>query len=157
MTTVRFCRAILPGLLVVALGPAAHTQSAAARPVVLVTAANELDTSATAGAAATRVGGVVVGGASGGSSTYVHSELWEVVRRFSEECSAATFVTNPATPHTMTIHTDYERLHSIMLGSIPLYQLALLDRDGNPLYVAKKNYLRRQIKPICGIIRQHGE
>jgi hypothetical protein len=129
-------------------------QASPSRPVVLVTSQNELDTSTAAAGAATHVGRVVVGGAGAQSSIYVHSEVWEVVRRFSEECPAATFVTNPETPHAMTIHTDYQKVHSMVVGTIALYQLALLDRDGNPLYVAKKNYLRRQIKPICGVIQQ---
>lgn len=96
---------------------------------------------------------MVVGGTGSSASVYVHSEVWEVVRRFSEECPAATFVTNPQTPHTMTIHTDYQKINNFPLGSIQLYQLALLDHNGNPLYVSKKNYLKREIKPICGAIQ----
>jgi hypothetical protein len=56
-------------------------------------------------------------------------------------------------PHTLTIHTDYEKLHNLMLGDMRLYQLSLLDSSGNPLYVSKKEYLRNQIKPICKAIK----
>lgn len=75
-----------------------------------------------------------------------------MIRRFSEECPATTFVTNPETPHTLTIHTDYEKINSLVVGQMVLYQLSLLDETGNPLYVSKKNYLRREIKPICKVI-----
>lgn len=78
--------------------------------------------------------------------------MWEVIRRFSEECPAATFVTNPQTPHTLTIHTDYEKFSSLVMGRMVLYQFSLLDGEGNPLYVSKNNYLRREIKPICKVI-----
>lgn len=122
------------------------------RITVLVTAADEVDTSVATGGAATKIGGAVVGGASGSASTYEHSEVWEVVRRFSAECPVASFVTNPQTPHTLTIHADYTKQHSLMTGTMVIYQLVLLDKDGNPLYVAKKNWLYREVKPICGVI-----
>jgi hypothetical protein len=61
-------------------------------------------------------------------------------------------VTNPETPHTLTIHTDYEKISSLVGGKMVLYQLSLLDETANPLYVSKKNYLRREIKPICKVI-----
>ena len=127
-------------------------QSVPARPTVLVTSGAEAVTSTDATGAATHVGGVVIGSAGSGTSTYEHSEVWEVIRRFSEECPLATFVTNPETPHMMTIHTDYEKINSLVVGQMALYQLSLLDETGNPLYVAKKNYLRREIKPICKVI-----
>lgn len=129
-------------------------QTTPTRPTVLVTSGTEAVSSTNATGAATRVGGVVVGSAGSNTSTYEHSEVWEVVRRFSEGCLAATFVTNPETPHTMTIHTDYEKFSSIVLGKLVLYQLSLLDEAANPLYVTKKNYLRREVKPICKVIEQ---
>jgi hypothetical protein len=127
-------------------------QSGPSRPTVLVTSVTEAVTTTSATGAATHVGGVVVGTAGSSTSTYEHSEVWEVIRRFSEECPVATFVTNPETPHTLTIHTDYEKIRSLVVGQMVLYQLSLLDETGNPLYVSKKNYLRREIKPICKVI-----
>jgi hypothetical protein len=75
-----------------------------------------------------------------------------VIRRFSEECPVATFATNPETPHSLTVHIDYEKINSLVMGQVILYQLSLLDEKGDPLYVSKKNYLRREIKPICKMI-----
>ena len=145
----------LIGLAVLfSLSYVASGQTQESRPVVLVTAANEIDASASSTGAATDLGRVAVDGGTASSSIYVHSEIWEVVRRFTEDCPAATFVTNPATPHSMTIHTDYEKRRTLTVGTLTLYQLALLDRSGNPLYVGKKKYLRYEIKPICNAIRQ---
>jgi hypothetical protein len=134
------------------LSSAAITQEAAKRPTILVTAGNETETSTSVSGAATKVGGVAVGAAASDTSTYEHSEIWEVVRRFSAECPAATFVVNPETPHTLTIHTDYEKAPTLV-GKIILYQLSLLDAWHNPLYISKKNYLYREIKPICRAIQ----
>jgi hypothetical protein len=133
-----------------------HSQhvTTASNPTVLVTASSETDNATSATGAATKVGGVVVGGAGANSSTYEHSEVWEVARRFSEECPAASFVTNPQTPHTLTIHTDYQKAGSMLTGQIVLYQLVLLNSENNPLYISKKNYLRREVKPICKVIEQ---
>lgn len=125
------------------------------RPTVLVTASRELDKATSTTGAATKVGGVAVGAAGTDTSIYEHSEVWEVVRRFGEECPAASFVTNPQTPHSLTIHTDYEKVSSLMTGTVILYQLVLLDSANNPLYISKKNWLRREIKPICKVIEQH--
>lgn len=123
--------------------------------VVLITATSETDTATSATGAATAIGRVAVGTAGTNTSTYEHSEVWEVVRHFSEECSAATFVTNPATPHSLTIHVDYQKVSGgFLLGTIVVYQLALLDHANNPLYVSKKELLHRQIKPICKVIQQ---
>ena len=124
------------------------------RPTVLVVASTETTTTSNATGAATKVGGVVVGTAGQSSSTYEHSEVWEVVRRFSAECPSAIFVTNPETPHTFTIHTDYVKSHGLVTGGLVLYQLALLDAANNPLYVSKKNWLYREIKPICKSIER---
>jgi hypothetical protein len=99
------------------LAPAAFPQQPPSRPTVLITAQIESDTSTSTSGAATRVGDVVIAGGGRSSSAYEHSEAWEVVRRFSEECQAATFVTNPQTPHTFTIHTDYQKVSSIVIGS----------------------------------------
>ena len=54
----------------------------------------------------------------------------------------------------MTVHTDYEKVGSVVLGKVTLYQLSLLDEFNNPIFVTKKNYLYREIKPICKIIEQ---
>ena len=124
------------------------------RPTVLVTASTESDSSTNATGAATNVGGVVVGTAGANSSTYEHSEVWEVVRRFNTECPAASFVTNPQSPHTLTIHTDYQKISGVFMGGAILYQLVLLDNANNPLYVSKKNWLYREIKPICKVIQK---
>lgn len=122
--------------------------------VILVTAGEEVETSASAAGGATAIGPAVVGGAHANSSTYIHSEVWDVVRHLSQDCPAATYVTNPSTPHTLTVHVDYERIHSLVVDR--LYQLALLDANGNPLFVGKKTYLSRQIKPLCAAIQlQH--
>lgn len=122
---------------------------------VLVTASSETDTTTSATGAATAVGRVAVGTAGAKTSTYEHSEVWEVVRRFNEECSSAIFVTNPETPHTLTIHVDYERINGgFMMGNVAIYQLVLLDHANNPLYVSKKNWLRREIKPLCQVIQR---
>jgi hypothetical protein len=132
----------------------ASTQSTPSRLTVLITATTESDTTVSASGAATKVGGVVLGSGGSSSSTYEHSEVWEVVRRFADECPAANFVTNPQTPHNLTIHTDYQKEHSSVLGTVALYQLVLLDNSNNPLYVSKKDWLRREIKPICKMIEQ---
>lgn len=127
----------------------AHPQS-----TVLVTSGIEAVASTSTTGGSTKVGNTVLGTAGTSTSTYEHSEVWEVVRRFSTECPAATFVINPATPHTMTVHTDYEKVGSVVLGKVTLYQLSLLDEFNNPIFVTKKNYLYREIKPICKIIEQ---
>jgi hypothetical protein len=133
----------------------AQTLQQSTRPTVLITASNETVTSSRASGAATVVGHVAVGTAGTNTSTYEHSEVWEVVRRFNEECPAATFVTNPETPHTLTIHTDYQKVNGgLLMGTVLLYQLVLLDQANNPLYVSKKNWLKREIKPICKIIQK---
>ena len=129
-------------------------QPSQSRPIVLVTASNEIDSSASVSGAVTAVGPVAVGTAGAHTSTYEHSEVWEVVRRFNEECPTAVFVTNPETAHSLTIHTDYQKVNSGVMGTVILYQLSLLDHASNPLYVSKKNWLRREIKPICKIIQQ---
>jgi hypothetical protein len=133
---------------------AQQPQAPPTRLTVLVTASSETDSATSAAGAATKVGGVVVGGAGANTSTYEHSEVWEVVRRFSEECSAASFVTNPLTPHTLTIHADYQKVSGVLMAGTVLYQLVLLDGAGNPLYVSKKNWLYREIKPICKVIQK---
>jgi hypothetical protein len=130
-------------------------QNAVSRRTILVTASSETDTATSVTGAATSVGHVAVGAAGANSSTYEHSEVWEAVRRFNEECSVATFVTNPETPHDLTIHVDYQKANAGMLvGTVVVYQLVLLDHANNPLYVSKKNWLRREIKPICRVIQQ---
>ena len=121
---------------------------------VLITASTESDTSTSATGATTQVGHAVIGTAGAFSSTYEHSEVWEVIRRFTDECPAASFVTNPQTPHNFTIHTDYQKIHSAVLGTVILYQLVLLDGGNNPLLVTKKDWLRREVKPICKMIEQ---
>jgi hypothetical protein len=139
-------------LLLLVLGSLCAVASAQTRPVVLIAANTETDSATSAAGAATNVGGVVVAGGGANTSTYEHSEIWEVYRRFSDECPAASFVTNPQTPHSLTIHTDYQKVSSLMTGTVVLYQLVLLDGANNPLYVSKKNWLRREIKPICKVI-----
>jgi len=132
-----------------------QAQITPSRMTILVTASNETVTASRTTGAATVVGHVAVGTAGTNTSTYEHSEVWEVVRRFNEECHAATFVTNPETPHTLTIHTDYEKVNGgLLMGTVVLYQLVLLDHANNPLYVSKKNWLRREIEPICKIIQK---
>ena len=143
------------GLVSVAASQQSQAQITQSRVTILVTASNETVTATRTTGAATVVGHVAVGTAGANTSTYEHSEVWEVVRRFSEECPAATFVTNPDTPHTMTIHTDYQKVNGgFIMGSAVLYQLVLLDQTNNPLYVSKKNWLKREIKPICKIIQK---
>ncbi|MGH9520163.1 MAG: hypothetical protein ACRD2D_10955 [Terriglobales bacterium] len=125
------------------------------RPTVLVTASTETDSTTTATGAATNVGSVIVGTGGANTSTYEHSEVWEVVRRFEKECPSASFVTNRQTPHTLTVQVDYQKLNGgFLMGTVTLYQLVLLDSVKNPLYVSKKNWLRREIKPICKIIQK---
>ena len=138
--------------LLLVLGSLCAGASAQTRPVVLITANSETDSATSATGAATKVAGVAVGAAGADTSIYEHSEVWEVYRRFSDECSSASFVTNPQTPHSLTIHTDYQKVSSLMTGTLVLYQLVLLDSANNPLYVSKKNWLRREIKPICKVI-----
>ena len=133
---------------------AALPQVTPSRVTVLVTSGTESETTTTARGAATTLGGVAVGTAGSGSSTYEHSEVWEVVRRFTAECPGITFVVNPSTPHSLEIHADYEKVASMVLGKVALYQLSLLNATGDPLYVSKKNYLRREIKPICRMIQR---
>ena len=133
------------------IAAASHAQG---RPTILVTSGSEAVTSTSTTGGATRVGNTVIGSGGSSTSTYEHSEVWEVVRRFSSDCPGATFVTNPETPHTMTVHTDYEKVGSPLFGQLKLYQLSLLDDAGNPLFVSKKNYLYRQIKPVCKVISE---
>ncbi len=121
---------------------------------MLVAGRSEIDSTTGATGAATNVGGVIVGTGGADTSTYEHSEVWEVVRRFKEECPSASFVTNPQTPHTLTIDVDYQKVNGgFLMGTVTLYQLVLLDSGKNPLYVSKKNWLRREIKPICKVIQ----
>ena len=123
------------------------------RPVILVTAQTETDTTTSAGGAATRVGGVVIAGGGADSSTYEHSVVWEVVRRLTSECPSATYVVNPATPHTLTIHVDYFTRGHLLGTPLVFYQLVLLD-DSNPVFISKQAYLRQTIKPTCKAIKQ---
>jgi hypothetical protein len=138
----------LASLMILSCTLCVAQRPSAPRPTVLITSGVENDSVASMDGAATRVGGVLVGTAGASTSSYEHSEVWEVFRRFAAECPAAIFVTNPETPHTLTVHTDYQKVPT-MIGPIVLYQLSLLDSAGNPLYVTKKDYLRREIKPIC--------
>jgi hypothetical protein len=143
------------GSVCVDVSQQSQAQITSSRATILVTASNETDTATRTTGAATVVGRVAVGTAGANTSTYEHSEVWEVVRRFNEGCPAATFVTNPETPHSLTIHTDYEKVSGgLLMGTVVLYQLVLLDHANNPLYVSKKNWLRREIKPICKIIQK---
>jgi len=143
------------GLVSVAASQQSQAQITQSRVTILVTASNETVTASRATGAATVVGHVAVGTAGTNTSTYEHSEVWEVVRRFNEGCPTAIFVTNPETPHSLTIHTDYEKVNGgLLMGTVILYQLVLLDQTNNPLYVSKKNWLRREIKPICKIIQK---
>jgi hypothetical protein len=121
---------------------------------VLVTSATEVVMSKSADGVATKIGPTVVGGVGSTASTYEHSEVWEVVRRLTEGCPSATFVTNPQTPHTLTIRTDYTKGHGPVAGGMVIYQLVLLDSSENPLYVSKKDWLHREIKPICAAIQK---
>ncbi len=130
-------------------------ESPAQHITVLVAASAETDSTTTAAGAATNVGNVLVGGGGANTSTYEHSEVWEVVRRFQEECPSASFVTNPQTPHALTIQVDYQKVNGgFLVGTLTLYQLVLLDSTKNPLYISKKNWLHREIKPICKMIEK---
>ncbi|MBV8630127.1 MAG: hypothetical protein JOZ83_04330 [Silvibacterium sp.] len=141
-------------LAVLMLAASVGTGFSQVHPTVLITGSAETDTTVNATGAGVQVGNAVVGGAGGTKSTYEHSELWEVARRFQEECPKATFVTNSATPHTLTIQTDYQKLSGLVFGGENLFQLVLLDAAGNPVYISKKNWLRREIKPVCKAISQ---
>jgi len=148
------CFALAASLICLQPGVAQQPSTRAPRMTVLVTATTEVDRTASATGAATRVGGVAVGSAGGTSSVYEHSEIWEVVRRLTEVCPEVTFVTDPQTAHNLTIHTDYQKVHSTVMGTLVLYQLVLLDSSNNPLLVTKKNWLRREVKPMCKAIEQ---
>jgi hypothetical protein len=128
--------------------PAAQAQT------VLVTSSQETDSASSVAGLGTKAGPVVIGTVASTTSVYEHSEVWEVVRRFSEECPGTAFVTNPATPHSLTIRTEYEKVPGTLMGTLVVYQLVLLDSQNNPLYVSKKNWLRREVKPVCKVIHQ---
>jgi hypothetical protein len=141
----------LASVACMALAMAAQTP-AKGKPVVLITGAAETQTAASASGGAGLIGHAVIGSANGSSSTYEHSEVWEVVRRFTQDCPAATFVTNPETPHALTIHVDYQKVPVVLMGDLVIYQLALLDATNNPLFVTKKEKINAEIKPVCKLI-----
>ncbi|HEV2463547.1 MAG TPA: hypothetical protein VGT04_07070 [Acidobacteriaceae bacterium] len=157
------CYRKLVWLLVVAcggavLGAAQNKEDApevSSRPTVLVTSATETDRSVSIAGAATNVSGVALGTGEANSSTYQHSEVWEVVRRLQDGCPAALFVTDPQTPHSLTVHVDYQKVNGVFAMGNVLYQLVVLDSAHNPLYVSKKNWLRREVKPVCKVIERH--
>src|SRR4051812_8061239 len=116
---------LAPVVCLLFLRPANAQQPEArhSRMTVLVTATAEVDKTASATGAATRVAGVAVGSAGGSVSVYEHSEVWEVVRRLAEVCPGVAFVTDAQTPHSLTIHTDYQKVHSTIMGTLAIYQL----------------------------------
>ena len=42
--------------------------------------------------------------------TQKHSETWEAMRRFTDECKGISMVTNPAQPHDFTVVVDYGKI-----------------------------------------------
>lgn len=138
-------------LLIFCLVAQAHATTAP-KPRVLLIGKSEYAaaTNVTGGA----IGGrnAVVGTASGTTIYTEHSETWEAMRRFSDECKGISLVTNPDQPHDYTIVMDYEKVSAGILGHIALYQLATLKPDGTPVLITKKNYLRRLVKPTCEAI-----
>lgn len=127
-------------------------QSAPTKPRVLIVgkSAYSASTSTTGGAVA--AGHFVVGGASSDTVYTEHSEVWEAMRRFTDECKEVSLVTNPDQPHDFTVVLDYEKVNAGIMGHVGLYQLATLKPDGTPVLITKKNYLRRLVKPTCEAI-----
>lgn len=123
------------------------------KTTVLIQGNSEVDAVSHNSGAAGAAGGVIVGSSSGSSTFAEHSEVWEAVRRFVDECPSVTTVTDPSKPHDLVVRMDYEIVDGgPFLGKIRLYQLATILPDGSPLLITKKGYLRRLIKPTCKAI-----
>lgn len=126
------------------------------KPIVLILGSSEVDAVSHSSGAAGTAGGVIVGSSSGSSTFAEHSEVWEAARRFVDDCHSITTITDPSKPHDLVVRMDYEVVDGgIILGKMRLYQLATILPDGSPLFITKKNYLRRLIKPTCKAIEDY--
>ena len=132
--------------------PSSARQDPITKPRVLIVGKSQFSAATTVTGGAVSVGRAVVGGASGDTVYTEHSETWEAMRRFTDECKGISMVTNPAQPHDFTVVMDYEKISTMVLGKVALYQLATLKPDGTPVLITKKNYLRRLVKPTCEAI-----
>lgn len=127
-------------------------QSAPTKPRVLIIGKSEFSAASTTTGGGLVAGNIAVGAASTDTVYTEHSETWEAMRRFADDCKEVSLVTDPKQPHDFTVVMDYEKISSMVLGHVGLYQLATLKPDGTPILITKKNYLRRLIKPTCQAI-----
>lgn len=133
----------------------APTPATSSKPRVLIIGSTEYDTvhNATGGGAV--IGRFAVGSSSGTTSTTEHTETWEAIRRFMEECPAIIPTSDPNQPYDLVVKMDYQKMPANVLGVTNLYQLIAMTKDGTPISITKKNYLRREIKPTCKSIADY--
>lgn len=126
------------------------------KPRVLITGHDAYTEAVQANGSGVAVGRAVLGSASGTKTFSQHSEVWEVTRHFMDECKGVSVVTDPAAAHDYTVLIDTQTFSSVLLGTNTLYQLVALGSDGNPVFVTKKEFLKREIKPTCKAILERG-
>lgn len=122
------------------------------KPRVLIIGKSEFAAATTVTGGGIAAGRAVLGNASSNTIYTEHSETWEAMRRFTEDCQGVALVTDPDQPHDFTVVMDYEKVSAGLLGHVGLYQLATLTPTGAPIFITKKNYLRRLVKPTCEAI-----
>jgi hypothetical protein len=131
-------------------GLAPAQDSSGKRPVVLVVGKDQITASASGAGFAVPVGSAVVGGAGKNEVIGTHSELPEVSRRFLESCPDVQLTLNAEAAHDYTVAVDVQHVGGLI--SVDLYQLMTLNGKGDPVFVTKKQYLRRIVKPTCAFI-----
>ena len=145
------------GMNACAIGQASQVQTPAAtlKPRVLLLGQVETQkTKQTSGVGAAG-NNVALGSVRTTESTNEHSELWETARRFLQDCPAVSVTTDPSTPYDYAVRLDYEKMPMNLFGIQALYQLTVLNPQQEPLYVHRKDYLYREVKPACKAIMKN--
>lgn len=143
------CNVVIVAALTMAVSTLAQSP-ATKRPIVLLVAKDQITASADAAGLAVPVGSAVVASGSKRTVLGVHSELPEVSRRFLEACPEVHLTLDANATPDYTIAVDVQ--HYPGLISIDLYQLMTLNGKREPVFVTKKNSLRRLVKPTCAFV-----
>ena len=124
----------------------------APKPRVLLVADAETNITKQGSGIGAAPSGIAVGAGQSSQTVSQHSELWETARRFLQDCPDVTVTTDTTAPYDYAVRLDYQKVMGPLFSPIALYQLAVLNPSQEPLYVHKKDYLRREIKPACKAI-----
>ena len=74
-----------------------------------------------------------------------------MTRRFLDDCPQASFTTDPSAAYDYAVRLDYQKFN-MLIGPNALYQVVVLNHSQEPLYIHRKDYLKREIKPACKAI-----